>query len=58
VRGEAAGRVQDEAAGSPVRATPDRIYSGHLWMSLQDLSGYILLGDPAARVVLPATATA
>jgi len=31
---------------SPV--TPEKL--GHLWMVRQDLSGYILLGDPAARL--------
>lgn len=29
---------------------PDPAYRGHLWMVRQDLAGYMLLGDPAARL--------
>ncbi|XXT23244.1 hypothetical protein WME94_17055 [Sorangium sp. So ce429] len=31
-------------------AAPDPARLGHLWMLRQDLSGYILLGDPAVRL--------
>ncbi|WP_437303839.1 hypothetical protein [Sorangium sp. So ce388] len=31
-------------------ATPDPARLGHLWMLRQDLSGYVLLGDPAVRL--------
>jgi hypothetical protein len=42
---------EDRAAGT----TPDaarRIRAAHLWMLRQDLSAYVLLGDPAARLPL------
>jgi hypothetical protein len=29
---------------------PEAVHRGHLWMSRHDLAGYLLLGDPAARV--------
>ena len=32
----------------------DRLALGHLWLLRQDLSGYVLLGDPAARLPLAA----
>ena len=35
-------------AGSPARASTTR--AGSLWMLRQDLLGYVLLGDPAARL--------
>ncbi|MEZ4453156.1 MAG: hypothetical protein R3B09_27085 [Nannocystaceae bacterium] len=39
-----------EARQRGVADTEDRARLGHLWMVRQDLSGYILLGDPAVRL--------
>jgi hypothetical protein len=45
------------AADAEARAgdTPEeqRIRTGHRWMALQDLDGYVVLGDPAARLAVP-----
>jgi hypothetical protein len=41
-----------EAHGGPEPPT-QRAVLGHRWMVLQDLDGYIALGDPAARLVVP-----
>jgi len=38
--------------GRPSPGRRDQAYRGHLWMLHQDLAGYILLGDPAARLPL------
>ena len=42
--------LQDEAAQKGQTEVSDPARSGHLWMLRQDLSGYILLGDPAVRL--------
>lgn len=46
------------AADAEARAgdTPEeqRIRTGHHWMALQDLNGYLVLGDPAARLAISA----
>ena len=49
------GRVNDEISSLMHEATetgqaPDALRLGHLWMLRNDLSGYVLLGDPAARL--------
>ncbi len=44
-----------------VQGQPDPIDAkllGNLWMQRNDLRGYVLLGDPAARLSLPSTAMA
>lgn len=44
---------RDEAARhSKLASTEEAVHRGHLWMLLHDLSGYILLGDPAVRLPL------
>jgi len=52
-------QVQTElsiAAATEARTGPealgDRVRLGHRWMVLQDLDGYIALGDPAARMAI------
>jgi len=40
----------ERAAGRD--STQDGIRRGHLWMMRQDVSGYVLLGDPAVRLPL------
>jgi hypothetical protein len=40
----------DQAVQKGQTEASDGGLSGHLWMLRQDLSGYILLGDPAARL--------
>lgn len=52
-------QVQTElsiAAAAEARASQeslgDRVRLGHRWMVLQDLDGYIALGDPAARMAI------
>jgi hypothetical protein len=42
--------LQDEAVRKGQAEASDAARSGHLWMLRQDLSGYILLGDPAVRL--------
>jgi hypothetical protein len=42
--------LQDEAVRRGQAEVSDPARSGHLWMLRQDLSGYILLGDPAVRL--------
>ncbi|MBK9368964.1 MAG: hypothetical protein IPN01_22140, partial [Deltaproteobacteria bacterium] len=49
------GRVNDEISSlmhesSETGQPPDALRLGHLWMLRNDLSGYVLLGDPAARL--------
>lgn len=46
-------QLHDEAAQRGEADVRDKARSGHLWMLRQDLSGYILLGDPATK--LPAS---
>lgn len=41
-----------DAGELPETSRPDPTYRGHLWMVRQDLAGYMLLGDPAARLSL------
>ena len=43
--------VADQAAAAP--DDDPRLRFGHRWLVRQDLSGYIALGDPAARLVVP-----
>lgn len=44
---------REEEARNEARADPtDRKERGHLWMLRNDLRGYVLLGDPAARLPL------
>ncbi|MBZ4333433.1 hypothetical protein [Corallococcus sp. AS-1-12] len=44
---------QEEAARSAGKPSPvDPLRRSHLWMLRQDLGGYVLLGDPAARLPL------
>ena len=42
--------LHDDSAKRGPSEPSDAAQSGHLWMLRQDLSGYILLGDPAARL--------
>jgi hypothetical protein len=44
--------IADDAAAAAAAAAADaaRVRLGHRWMVLQDLAGYIALGDPAARI--------
>lgn len=49
-----AAAASDPAAGS---ASGSRLGLGHRWMVLQDLAGYIALGDPAARIAVAARAS-
>jgi hypothetical protein len=45
----------DAAAADPAAQGEDpRLRLGHRWMVRQDLTGYIALGDPAARIAVPA----
>lgn len=39
-----------DAKELPESSRPDAAYRGHVWMVRQDLAGYMLLGDPAARL--------
>ncbi|HYO72252.1 MAG TPA: hypothetical protein VEU33_39890 [Archangium sp.] len=49
------GAESDRAVG---RATAqDSVRRGHLWMMRQDVSGYVLLGDPAVRLPLAPAAS-
>ncbi len=55
----ALGEVNTELSTLMERARRGRVWSrreraqrAHLWMSRQDLAGYVLLGDPAARLAL------
>lgn len=47
--------LYDDSAQKGLSEASDAARSGHLWMLRQDLSGYILLGDPAARLPIPRT---
>ena len=40
----------DAAAGGDAGTVDPQVRLGHRWMVLQDLAGYVALGDPAARV--------
>jgi hypothetical protein len=42
---------------SPLSIDDPRVRLGHRWMVLQDLAGYIALGDPAARLAAAAQAS-
>ncbi|AUX45945.1 hypothetical protein SOCE26_074470 [Sorangium cellulosum] len=42
--------LYDQADRQGAAHAPDLARLGHLWMLRQDLSGYILLGDPAVRL--------
>ncbi|WP_437949290.1 hypothetical protein WME98_53525 [Sorangium sp. So ce296] len=42
--------LYDKAEREGAAHAPDSARLGHLWMLRQDLSGYVLLGDPAARL--------
>ncbi|XYH99305.1 hypothetical protein ACMHYB_05905 [Sorangium sp. So ce1128] len=42
--------LYDRAEREGVAHAPDSARLGHLWMLRQDLSGYVLLGDPAVRL--------
>ncbi|MCK6588537.1 MAG: helix-turn-helix domain containing protein [Polyangiaceae bacterium] len=44
--------VEEEARVNKRNDPTDRIDRGHLWMLRNDLRGYVLLGDPAARLPL------
>jgi hypothetical protein len=49
----------EERARENKRKDPtDRVHRGHLWMLRNDLRGYVLLGDPAARLPLKQLALA
>ena len=51
--------LQDESKRRGGRlSTDERKRAGHLWMLRQDLSAYVLLGDPAARLPLAEPAPA
>jgi hypothetical protein len=43
---------EEDARQQGRRDPTDRIHRGHLWMLRNDLRGYVLLGDPAARLPL------
>jgi hypothetical protein len=43
---------EEEARGAGRPSPVDPLQRAHLWMLRQDLSGYILLGDPAVRLPL------
>jgi hypothetical protein len=44
---------KEEAQRAAGRSAPrDEVRRGHLWMMRQDVSGYVLLGDPAVRLPL------
>jgi len=43
---------RDEGRSGGTLSPEDRARRAHLWMLRQDLAGYILLGDPAARLPL------
>lgn len=51
--------IADDAAAAAVAGAGDdpRLRLGHRWMVMQDLAGYIALGDPAARIATPARAS-
>lgn len=42
--------LYDRAASGDAASDANKARLGHLWMLRQDLAGYILLGDPAARM--------
>ncbi|AUX33963.1 MULTISPECIES: hypothetical protein [Sorangium] len=42
--------LYDKAEREGAAHAPDSARLGHLWMLRQDLSGYVLLGDPAVRL--------
>jgi hypothetical protein len=49
--------ADDAAAAADPAAGDPRARLGHRWMVLQDLAGYIALGDPAARIAAVARAS-
>ncbi|HEX5753151.1 MAG TPA: hypothetical protein VFZ09_43525 [Archangium sp.] len=49
------GAESDRAAGRTTEQ--DGVRRGHLWMMRQDVSGYVLLGDPAVRLPLAPAAS-
>jgi hypothetical protein len=51
--------IADDAAAAAAAPAADesRVRLGHRWMVLQDLAGYIALGDPAARIAAVARAS-
>ncbi len=50
-------QIDNELVLRQADATTTAERRGHLWMLRQDLAGYILLGDPAARLPEPRPAT-
>jgi hypothetical protein len=41
---------QEARTGAPTMSDADKARKAHLWMLRNDLAGYVLLGDPAARL--------
>jgi hypothetical protein len=46
-------QTNTELTALDVEPDPDPVRRAHLWMLRQDLAGYMLLGDPAARAAAP-----
>jgi hypothetical protein len=45
-------QLEADAQGAKTESVADRVERGQLWMLRHDLRGYVLLGDPAARLPL------